>query len=76
MSISDRLDQGAQVGADRWREGMSSVSWGGGLAAVVLLAAGIAAILYVHAAVGIPLVVISLIVLWKSGFRGNYTPSD
>jgi succinate dehydrogenase/fumarate reductase cytochrome b subunit len=69
MSVSDRLEQGAQAGANSWREGTKDVSWTGLLVAIALLAAGIAAILYVHAAVGIPLLVISLVVLYKSGFH-------
>jgi hypothetical protein len=76
MSVSDRLEQGAQAGAESWREETRDVSWMGLLLSLGLMAAGVAAIVVVHAAVGIPLLVISLVVLWKSGFTPTgYTAS-
>ena len=77
MSLSERLEAGKQAGAQSWREGTRGVNWGGGLVALLLLAAGIGGIALIHPWVGVPLVFLSLIVLYKSGFQPtNYTPSD
>ena len=68
MSVSDRLDNAGKASAEEWRRQTRSLSWTGLLVSLALMAAGIACATLIHAAVGIPLVVIALIVLYKSGF--------
>ena len=72
MSTSDRLDTAAQTAADTWRQETKDLSWTGLLVSLALMAAGIVGVTLIHAAVGVPLIVISLVVLYKSGFTPTY----
>jgi hypothetical protein len=61
--------------AQTWRDETKDLSWTGLLVALAITAAGIFAATLIHAAVGVPLMVVALVVLYKSGFTPTYWTS-